>query len=408
MSLSTAALEQAATPQLFPGLTRMRITFGMQCNVRCTMCYQTDFSPKFNMDPVLYRERLREVYPQLRGVKLIGGEPTIMKNVREAARILRDYPKAKLTITTNGIQIDDFWLETFANQGKLVEVSINAATEPAYDKIVVLGNYQKVIRNVERILACRTSKTPDVHLTAVVLKENVFEIAKLIQLGADLGVDHVGFITDPILSRAGFPPYSQIRAELETAREVREKTGMGVSGLDGFEGLFLSNPAERVWSPDTAGARKMCAQPFNNAAIDWNGDVRVCGNTWVKMGNLYKQSFEEIWNGKVAQQFRKKMRNGNYTWCSPTCEDNAKPNRLALVYKYVYRIREDPKQFGRKVHQKTSQLLGTWVKVKPKKKADTAAAAPEKPKELLPIIQNNSLVAAASSHCESSGACGDD
>ena len=103
---------QSSTEPTFPGLNRMRLTMGMQCNVRCTMCYQTDFSPKFNMDPVVYRERLKEVYPHLRGVKLIGGEPTIMKNCREAAQLLRAYPRIKLNITTNGIFIDDFWIET--------------------------------------------------------------------------------------------------------------------------------------------------------------------------------------------------------------------------------------------------------------------------------------------------------
>ena len=115
----------------FDGLSRLHLIMGLQCNVRCTMCYQTDFSPKFNMPPVLYKERLGEAYAHVTSVKLQGGEPTIMKNCKEAAVILQRHPQVKLTVITNGVFIDDFWHETLVEQGGNVSVSINAATEQA-------------------------------------------------------------------------------------------------------------------------------------------------------------------------------------------------------------------------------------------------------------------------------------
>jgi sulfatase maturation enzyme AslB (radical SAM superfamily) len=73
----------------FEGLSRLHLIMGLQCNVRCTMCYQTDFSPKFNMPPEVYRERLNEAYERVTSVKLQGGEPTVMMNCKDVAMLLR-------------------------------------------------------------------------------------------------------------------------------------------------------------------------------------------------------------------------------------------------------------------------------------------------------------------------------
>src|SRR5450432_702411 len=88
------------------GLSHLKLYMGLQCNVRCKMCFQTDYSPRVRMEPELYKDRLREAYPYVQVVKLVGGEPTIMKNCRDAAAFLRAYPNVKLDITTNGVCID--------------------------------------------------------------------------------------------------------------------------------------------------------------------------------------------------------------------------------------------------------------------------------------------------------------
>lgn len=370
-----------STPAHSPlhGLQRLHLIMGLQCNVRCTMCYQTDFSPKFNMVPELYKERLKSAYPHVRGVKLQGGEPTIMKNCRETAQLLRDYPNVKLTVTTNGVNIDEFWHETFLHQGGLISVSINAATEAAYDKIVILGQFQKVVRNLERIIATRKTKTtPAVRISTVILRENFHETAQLLELGEKLGVDGVDFIVDPILTFAGLPSHEVVVAELRRCHEIRQRSGLDTSGLTEFQSKFLFRFPQysKSLAMEPTQPKPMCGAPFNNVVIDWNGDVRVCCNSWVDLGNLNNASLEEIWNGERVNAFRSKMENNSYVWCSPNCDDNANPTKLSLVHKYSYQFREDPRQFMRKVDQKAKQLVGKWVKVKPKKKAAPPAGGP--------------------------------
>src|SRR5438128_19939 len=105
MLVETREMPQLSSQNRFSGLERLHLIMGLQCNVRCTMCYQLDFSPKFNMGAEIWRDRLRDAFPYVKSVKLQGGEPTIMKNCREAAAYLRDFPNVKLTVHTNGVYI---------------------------------------------------------------------------------------------------------------------------------------------------------------------------------------------------------------------------------------------------------------------------------------------------------------
>jgi sulfatase maturation enzyme AslB (radical SAM superfamily) len=344
------------------------------------MCYQTDFSPKFNMPPELYKERLADAYSHVSSVKLQGGEPTVMKNCKETAILLRNHPNAKLTVITNGVFIDDFWHETLITQGGNVSVSINAATEKVYDKIVVHGDYKRVIRNIERLLAARTSKTPSVGITAVILKENFHELHRLIELAGKLGVDYVELLVDPILSFAGLPSHAETLTEMSRCLDAQHATKVDVVGLDDF-GAKFALPV-RFGGPEMA-KKPMCGAPFHNIVVDWDGDVRVCCNTWVKMGNLYKTPLANILRGRLVRTIRKKMKQDDYLWCSPNCPDNAAPTKLSLAHKYAYELRSNPKMFVLKVRQKLKQVQGKWVK--PKKRSRPLADR----KVRLPVLTND-------------------
>jgi MoaA/NifB/PqqE/SkfB family radical SAM enzyme len=338
------------------GLERLHLNMGLQCNVRCTMCYQTDFSSRQDMPESLWRDKLLPAYEHVRVVKLQGGETTIMKNCRSAAKLLRGYPNARLEILTNGVLIDDFWHETFVEQCGYVSFSINAATKASYEKIVLHGEWARVIKNIERLLSSRRGSLPRVAMSMVLLKENVHEIAALIDLAGSMGADAVPLLVDPLLTTRGLPKGDELLRELARAREAAERwPKLEILGLDELCDRLLL-PVSRGAAP--AKKKPMCVTPFRNLVVDWNGDVRVCCNTWVTIGNLHEKSVVEIFQGHLARRFRDKMKRDDYTWCSAQCEDNANPTKLALFYKYAYETRRDPRMVWSKVEQKASQLRG--------------------------------------------------
>ena len=63
----------------------------------------------------------------------------------------------------------------------------------------------------------------------------------------------------------------------------------------------------------------ICTFPFDSAQISMQGDVFVCCPPWCNsysFGNIYEQSFDEIWNGEKAKEFRRQFINENYNICN--------------------------------------------------------------------------------------------
>lgn len=65
-----------------------------------------------------------------------------------------------------------------------------------------------------------------------------------------------------------------------------------------------------------------CTQPFNRIEIYENGDVYNCCPPFINyyvIGNIFKSSFDEIWNGAKVQELRKKILNADFSLCADIC-----------------------------------------------------------------------------------------
>ena len=63
---------------------------------------------------------------------------------------------------------------------------------------------------------------------------------------------------------------------------------------------------------------RFCSHPFDNFESYLRGEVRLCCPAWlpVPIGNLERQSAEEIWNSRAAQDIRRSILDGSYRYCS--------------------------------------------------------------------------------------------
>ncbi len=329
-------------------IERLHLIMGLVCNVRCVMCYQRDFSSRRNMPSEIFTQHLRELYPKVRTVKIQGGEPTIMANCRQFARLARAWPGMRLSVVTNGVRVSDFWQQTFLEQGQLVHFSVNAATAQTYERIVRHGDFKAVLKNLERLLAARQAGQPQVAISAVVLGANALELTSFIALGQRLGVDKIGLMVDPMLSFANLPEPALMEREVRAAWELAQAGGVEVEGLHSLArrlGLKGFAAPERT-------VRPVCPLPFNSLVVDEAGDARVCCDTWKVLGNTYRQPIQEILEGPTRLKFQQMVRSGDYSWCPPHCPDNPAPRRTALLGKYLDLARRDPADLWDKVREK--------------------------------------------------------
>ncbi len=64
---------------------------------------------------------------------------------------------------------------------------------------------------------------------------------------------------------------------------------------------------------------KCCKYPFERVNIEYNGQVTFCCpafNNEYMLGNIYEDSFEDMWFGEKAQEFRKAVLDGSYKYCN--------------------------------------------------------------------------------------------
>ena len=81
---------------------------------------------------------------------------------------------------------------------------------------------------------------------------------------------------------------------------------------------------------------KICKHPFNSIQIQNTGDVYCCCCYWTgfySFGNIFEKTFDEIWNGEKAKEFRKQFIENNFKYCNlSVCEpylDEITPEYIA-------------------------------------------------------------------------------
>jgi len=85
-----------------------------------------------------------------------------------------------------------------------------------------------------------------------------------------------------------------------------------------------------------------CKFPFSVAEIDWDGNVYGCCAGYFinySLGNIFEQSFDEIWNGQKAQEFRKQFLEDNFKFCDFTkCAKEWEEFTPELIAPYPKRV----------------------------------------------------------------------
>jgi len=110
-------------------------------------------------------------------------------------------------------------------------------------------------------------------------------------------------------------------------------------------GLKLTNRTGtiNIGKQEEIGTFTKCFYPSYQFLIDWNGDIFLCPQDWqrrVTMGNMMQEHIFDIWDGKIMNQYRKDLINGNRVK-SPCTMCNAEGTILgkkhANAWKQIYR-----------------------------------------------------------------------
>ena len=163
-----------------------------RCNFRCSFCgyWKTANRREEELtvsEFALGARKLRRFGPMF--ISLAGGEPLIRKDLPEIVRVVSAYHFP--FITTNGWLAKPETAKGLFQSGLMgAVVSLDFADEKLHDQNRGReGAFRRAVDAVRYFVEARTDKIQKVNVTAVLLKENVDQIEKLVILAGKLGAE---------------------------------------------------------------------------------------------------------------------------------------------------------------------------------------------------------------------------
>jgi cyclic pyranopterin phosphate synthase len=156
-----------------------------------------------------------------RDFKLTGGEPLLRKDLPELVGMLRALPGCgEISLTTNGILLEDFAPRLKAAGVGRVTVSIDTLDADKFRRITRTGDLQRVLRGLERADACGLGPAK---INVVVMRdlnlEDVADFAAMTRTSRRTVrfIEFMPLAESAMRDAEQFVPYADIRARIERA-----------------------------------------------------------------------------------------------------------------------------------------------------------------------------------------------
>ena len=305
--------------------------FTKQCNLKCKHCY-ANATPYPAPDELSLEEKM-EVLRQLdeAGVAAIsfsGGEPLINKDfwpVAKRASELGFY----VSVATNGTLITEDVAKRLKEIGvRYVEISIDGPTPEIHDEFRgVKGAFERSINGIKNAKKAGM----EVGIATVPTHHNLDSIPEMIKLGRELGVDRMIFFNFIPTGRGKDIVESDLTPEereelMKYLYAEWQKGDMQIfSTCPAYARVSLSAVAQEkghkvspthfadVEIPEEfLGVGKTLAEFLGGCgagriycSVEHNGDIQPCVFLPIKVGNVLKDGFQNVWdNSEVFNALR--------------------------------------------------------------------------------------------------------
>jgi radical SAM protein with 4Fe4S-binding SPASM domain len=308
--------ETTPTPPL---PTALQVEVTGSCNLSCRMCLVA-YRPRLGRSARLSLASLRALLddlPSLREVTLQGlGEPLLVPDL-EAMVAEVSARGIRVGLNTNGTLLSRERSRALIAAGlDWLHVSVDGANQETFADIRVGGRLHTVLSNIRGLLEARAqsgSSRPRIQMNTVAMRRNALELAALVDLAADLGVDRLwiqGLSHD----------FSDVATDTTFVAIRRWTDGQQVP--DGALEPLLAAAARRAHArgldlrlPDVGdGANPRgddepaCDWPWRSAYVGYDGTVQPCcmvmGHDRGVLGNIHEQPLSVIWKGSDYQTLR--------------------------------------------------------------------------------------------------------
>ncbi len=314
----------------FPGVSlnlprplTVRMDTTNRCNLRCSMCPMrlSGSDPGrvwMDMDRGLFTRIASQVFPKAGSVALsCGAEPLCNPSFPECLETLYRADVPCREMVTNGLLLSGEMLEAvLAFPPTSLTVSIDGASLPTQAAIrggCDLGRVVENLGGLAREKARRRQRMPLVSFSTTLQRRNIDELPGIVRLASTCGAAAVN---------ANFlVPYEGLEMSGEVIDPADPSTISTIAGsvaIAGDLGLSLNMTG-------SASLVETCRYLGSWVFIAPDGLVFPCPywNLRDPMGDLSRQSFDEVWRGERFEDLRSRVSSGRFEGVCGSCPELA-------------------------------------------------------------------------------------
>ncbi|MBU1076184.1 MAG: radical SAM protein [Spirochaetes bacterium] len=255
-----------------------------RCNLNCGWCSDAGIRKKAMVD--LDFKVLKQLIDDLKenGCKGVviegGGEPTLYEKFNDVVQYIHDQGMS-IGLFTNGVLLP---YKDIIDHFSWIRISLDACSKDNYKKLKGIDKFNQVLENAH-IIADHNAVCG---IGYVVTRDNIDNLDSLVMTLRSLDVNYIQF--RPVIDH----PELSVKDDLEYLLKYSNEK---------FSVLTDAMNENRI----KGNANCPCIAHSLNSVITADGDVYLCGRlnihpNWKPIGNLYKNTFKEIWLGKERKE----------------------------------------------------------------------------------------------------------
>lgn len=310
----------------FLGPMVVQIDLTDKCNNNCLACWcNSPLLGENNINkvalPFSLVENLLKELSDLKTKEVVlsgGGEPFLYPDILEVVKRAKE-KKFICHINTNFTLMNEKTIrELIKLRLDYLTVSLWASNSKTYKIIHPNKSEEDFYRIRDNLLLLKSLKRglPKVKIYNVILNLNYSEMEEMLNFAEEVGAEYIEYtILDiiPLKTDILLPNYEEFKKIKEISQRILSKKNKlmilnfehflrRISQREAIKGEYERNFIENI----------PCYSGWLFSRILANGKVIPCLKAHLfPVGDLYKNSFREIWNGELIQEFRRKTISGN-------------------------------------------------------------------------------------------------
>ncbi len=312
------------------------------CNHRCIFC-SLDFmgyQRKFLSEDVL-KDQISEIAELgIKSIMFAGeGEPLLHRKMSEITVHARDVG-IDAAFTTNATLLTEAFCQKAIGSISWIKVSINAGRAKTYSKIhrAPEEHFSLVLKNIKRAIKIRDeNKYPcTIGAQMLLLPENIKEVVILAKKLRDAGCDY--FVVKPHSQhpKSHTEHYKKLVYDFDDIDKIEE----GLKKIEDYNFQVVVRKYTAIKLREALKPYPKCySVPFFWAYITAGGDVYSCSmflnDKNFLLGNIYKNSFQEIWESEKREENWKFMQEFNISSCRKNC-------RMDECNRFLHNLKNPP------------------------------------------------------------------